>query len=83
MISRESQTVAEQARTIYESRFRAKLEQEHFGKYVCVEPLSESYFIGDTFDQAVNAAIDAFPGRLTHTLRIGHRAAFHLGAAVS
>jgi hypothetical protein len=39
-----------------------------------------SIFLGKTFDDAVNKAIDAYPDRLTHTLRIGHSAALHLGA---
>lgn len=82
MISEESEAVAEKARGIYESQLREKLEQKYSGKYACIEPVSGRYFLGDTFDQAVNAAIDAFPERLTHTLRIGHSAALHLGALV-
>jgi hypothetical protein len=82
MISEESRAVAENARRIYESRLRDELERNHFGKYACIEPVSGSYFIGDTLDQAVNAAVDAFPDRLTHTLRIGHPAVLHLGVMV-
>ncbi len=82
MISEESKTVAAKARSIYESQLRKELEEKHAGKYACIEPVSGSYFLGDTFDQAVNAAIDAFPERLTHTLRIGHPAAMHLGVLV-
>jgi hypothetical protein len=82
MISEESKAVAEKARSIYESRLREGLEQKHAGKYVCIEPVSGRFFLGNTFDHAVNAAIDAFPERLTHTLRIGHPAALHLGVLV-
>jgi hypothetical protein len=82
MISEESRAVAEKAGSIYASQLREKLEPEYSGKYVCIEPVSGSYFLGDTFDQAVNAAVDAFPERLTHTLRIGHSAALHLGELV-
>jgi hypothetical protein len=60
--------------------WRKQLEQTHPEKYVCIEPSPETYFLGDTFDEAVNAALDACPGRLTHTLRVGHAAAVHLGA---
>ena len=83
MTSEESRAVAEKARSIYESQWREELEQKHSGKYACIEPVSGSYFLGDTFDEAVNAAIDAFPERLTHTLRIGHSAALHLGVMIS
>jgi hypothetical protein len=79
MISEESKAVADSARRIYESQLREELEQKHSGKYACIEPVSGRCFLGDTFDEAVNAASDAFPERLTHTLRIGHSAALHLG----
>jgi hypothetical protein len=82
MISKESSTVAEKARSFYDSRLREELEKEYSGKYACIEPVSGNYFLGDTFDQAVNAAIDAFPDRLTYTVRIGHSAALHLGGLV-
>ncbi len=72
MISEESKAVVEKARRIYESQLREELEANYSGRYVSIEPVSGSYFLGETFDDAVNAAIDAFPERLTHTLRIGH-----------
>ena len=82
MISEESKAVAENARRIYESELQEELEPKYLGRYVCIEPVSGRYFLGDTFDQAVNAAIDVFPERLTHTLRIGYPAALHLGVLV-
>ena len=83
MFSEESNRVAEKAMRLYECQLREELEQKHSDKYVCIEPVSGRYFLGETFDQAVNAAIDAFPERLTHTLRIGHSAALHLGVLIS
>lgn len=82
MISAESRAIAEKARQLYESQLRDKLEREHQGRYLCIESESGSYFLGDTFDKAVNAAADEFPDRLTHTLRIGYSAALHLGVLV-
>ena len=82
MISEESKTVAQNSRKIYELQLRQQLEREFPDRYVCIEPLSGSHFIGETFDEAVTAAIDAFPNRLTHTLRIRHSAALHLGVLV-
>ncbi len=79
MLSEESALVARKAAEIYESRLREEVEQKYHGRYLCIEPESGDYFLGDTFDQAVHAAIDAHPDRLTHTLRIGHPAALHLG----
>jgi hypothetical protein len=80
MISNRSKAVACEARKIYDASLRHLLESEHFGKYVSIEPSSGQYFLGDSFDDAVHAAADALPGRLTFTLRIVHTAALHLGA---
>jgi hypothetical protein len=82
MLSENAKDVAEKARSLYDARLREDLEKSHFGEYVCIEPDSGDYFLGMTLDQAVNAAIDAHPHRLTHTLRIGHAAALHLGVMV-
>ncbi len=46
---------------------------------IAIEPESGEYFLGDTFDQAVKAAKAKHPSRQSHTIRIGHRAALHIG----
>ena len=78
MISDETRTVMEQARVIYE-RLRETLESEHRNKFVAIEPLSGDYFVADTLNAAVRAARSAHPARLSHTIRIGHEAVFHIG----
>ncbi|MFO7905794.1 MAG: hypothetical protein ACQESR_25250 [Planctomycetota bacterium] len=82
MLTAESQRVSEEAKRLYDAKYRLTLEESHWGAFVCIEPKSGEYFLGDTFDDAVNKAIDAHPNRLTHTLRVGHPAALHLGAVV-
>lgn len=82
MLSENAKRVAAKAKVIYQERLQTKLEGSHRGEFVCIEPESGSYFVGGTFDDAVNQAIDAYPDRLTHTLRIGHAAALHLGVIV-
>ena len=79
MLSNKAQLVAERAKQAYEERLRKRLESSDHGRFVCVEPESGDFFLGDTIDEAVNQAIDAYPDRLTHTLRIGHEAALHIG----
>ena len=79
MISESSQSIAQKAKHLYESQLREQLEQDFLNQFVCIEPDSGQYFIGKSFDEAVNSAIDACPGKLTYTLRIGHSAALHLG----
>ena len=78
MISNETRSVIGRAKNIYE-RQREALEAEHRDRYVAIEPESEDYFVADTFDAAVKAARTAHPSRLSHTIRIGHEAAFHIG----
>jgi hypothetical protein len=82
MLSDESKRVAMEAKRLFEQKYRANLEKSNLGEFVCIEPDSQSFFLGQTFDEAVNKAIDAYPGRLTHTIRIGHDAALHLGVMV-
>jgi len=82
MLSGELQRVADRAKRLYEEKYRKTLEETHVGAFVCIEPESGDYFLGRTLDDAVNQAIDAHPDRLTHTLRVGHSAALHLGVMI-
>ncbi len=82
MLSRESKRIAERARSLYDEKYRQSFEGSNHGEFVCIEPESGACFLGATFDEAVNKSIDAYPDRLTHTLRIGHSAALHLGVII-
>ena len=76
-------TLADQAKRVYESRLRAELEAKHRDQFVAIEPVSESYFLGDEFVDAAMAAKHAYPDRMSFVIRIGHEAAFHLGGFAS
>lgn len=82
MLSEESRQIAIKSQKLFDEQLREKLEVSSHGKFLCIEPQSGEYFIGETFDDAVNKAIDAYPDRLTHTLRVGHSAALHLGVMI-
>ena len=79
MVSAETELVIDRAKRIYAERLQCDLDSQHMGRYVAILPESGDYFLGDTFDEAVNAARTQHPSRLTHTIRIGHRAACHIG----
>jgi hypothetical protein len=79
MVSAETKSVIERAKGIYAERLQAALESQHRDRFVAIEPESGEYFLGDTFDEAVNSARARYPSRLSYTIRIGHRAAFYLG----
>ena len=82
MVSAEIRSVIDRAKRIYADQLQAALESQHRNRFVAIEPESGDYFLGDTFDEAVKSARAKHPSRLSHTIRIGHRAAFHLGGMV-
>lgn len=69
-----------QGKSTLRGQLQRELERSDSGRFVSIEPESADYFLGDTFDQAVSRALEKYPDRLTHTIRIGHRAALHMGA---
>ena len=79
MVSAETKSVIDRAKEIYASQLRTELESLHVDRFVAIEPESGEYFLGDTFDEAVNSARTKYPSRLSHTIRIGHRASFQIG----
>jgi hypothetical protein len=79
MVSDETKYVIERAKAIYERDLRDGLESEHRDRFVAIEPESGDHFLAGSFDAAVRAARSKYPSRLSHTIWIGHRAAFSIG----
>ena len=79
MVSAETKDVIDRSKRIYSEQLQNALESEHLNRFVAIEPESGEYFLGDTFDEAVKSARAKYPSRLSHTIRIGHRAAWYLG----
>jgi hypothetical protein len=67
------------AESIYAEKLRLKLEANHQNEFVAVEPISGDHFLGTTLSEALGAARDAHPDRLSHAMRVGHPAALHFG----
>jgi len=78
MLASERRSLVSKAKMLYES-MRLRLEKEFGGQFVAIEPESQDFFIGQSFDSAVTAARTSHPNRVTYTIRIGHQAAFHIG----
>ena len=72
-------SIAEQAKRVYESRFEAELEAKHRDQFVAIEPVSESFYLGNEFIDAAMSAKNAYPDRKSFVIRVGHEAAFHIG----
>jgi hypothetical protein len=79
IVSAETKSIIDRAKEIYANRLQVELESKHMDRFVAIEPESGDYFLGDTFDEAVKSARSKHPSRLSHTIRIGHSAAFHIG----
>lgn len=76
-------SISEEAKLVYEAELKLRLEADHRNKFVAIEPVSKKFFLGTSFIEAALAAKTAFPDRRSFVLRIGHEAAFHIGAATS
>jgi hypothetical protein len=70
------------AEEFYAAKLRSVLEPEHIDEFVVIEPESGDYFLGNTRSEASRAARKSHPDRLTHAMRVGHRAALHFGLHV-
>jgi hypothetical protein len=73
-------SLSEDAKQFYEAELRQDLEHTHRNQYVAIEPYSQSYHLGATSIEAALAAKQAHPDHKSFLIRIGHDAAFHMGA---
>lgn len=71
--------LAEKSQAFYERKLRSMLEPEEKGKYVAIEPESESYFVDADGTKALLEARRTFPGKLFFLIRIGYEAAHSIG----
>ena len=74
-------SIARLAKDVYETERKQGLEAEHLDEFVAIELTSMTYVLGVTSLAAAQAAKRALPDRRAFVLRIGHEAAFHIGAA--
>jgi hypothetical protein len=79
MISQESRDLIRRAELVYEQRHKTALEATHRDYFVAIEPDSGDYFLGRTLSEAASAARQTYPDRRTYIIRVGHRAAVHIG----
>ena len=77
--SAQSEDLATRAKSLYDLRWREVMERTHLHDYLAIEPDSEQYFLGGNLSEAMVAAHKACPDKQIFGLRIGHKAAVHLG----
>ena len=81
MTAPDAKQVTRQAERIYEQRLRSTLEKTHPDHFVAIEPVSGDHFLGHTLSEAIGAARQAYPERLSFVFRVGHRTAVQMGAS--
>ncbi len=80
MLTPEIEEFIQKAELVYEKQLSEILEPDHIDEFVAIEPVSGDYFLGKKLSEAMVACRNAYPDRLAHTMRVGHKAALHLGA---
>jgi len=81
--AKQSTELASRAIAIYQHNLRSRLESNHLGDFVAIEPESGDFFLGKTLSEAIQAARKAHPTRLPFALRVGHASTVELGAAIA
>lgn len=71
--------IVRQAKAFYDAELRATLEATQPDAFVAIEPVSRTYYVGQTLSEAGQKARRAFPGRISFGVRVGHKAAIHIG----
>ena len=71
--------IEQQATEFYEQELRSQLEATHPHAFVAIEPVSRTFFLGETLSEAGRKARKTFPDRLSFAVRVGHTAAIHIG----
>ena len=74
----DSREIAKRAKELYEARWRAELERDPLHELDAIEPESATYFLGQSFRDAIRSARHAPPDRLTFMLRIVHDCAVEM-----
>ena len=82
MTDQQAEELVRRAEEVYAEKLRDVLEPDHVDEFVAIEPDSGDYFLGKTLSEATQAARKSHPDRLTHAMRVGHRAALHFGMHV-
>ncbi len=74
-------TTTEDAKLIYQKELKESMEREYPGQYVAIVSFTRRHYVRPTFLEAALAAREAEPDYIPFVVRIGHEAAFHIGAA--
>lgn len=63
---------------IYHDRYKQVYEQEHPGKFVAINVLTQDTYLSDTPEGALDLAYKTAPGGVFHLIQVGHAGAFRV-----
>jgi hypothetical protein len=69
---------AERGEKIYNEKYRDKFEKKHLGLFVVIEIQTAKAYLGETAEQALEAAREEAPRRTFHLPKVGAAAAFRV-----
>jgi hypothetical protein len=75
--------LVERGQAFYDEHLREKLEPEHSGRFVAIEPDTGRYFLADTGTDALTAALAEMPDGLFYLARVGYQTADAIGGYAS
>ncbi len=75
----ETEEIARQAKEFYETELRQALEAEHRDEFIAIEPISRTYYLGQTMVEASRQARAMQPGHRSYLMRVGHKSAMQIG----
>ena len=72
--------LAEAGEKLYREKFQKQLEAEveNIGKFLAIDVVAEEAYIGDSPEQALNAARQKAPTAVFHLMKIGFPGAFRV-----
>lgn len=78
-IGTERPQFAETAQKIYDEQLKDRLEKQHPGEVIALDPISGDYVLGKTLAEVDRACIERFGSRPVHVFRIGGGGAVQVG----
>jgi len=75
----ETDELVRQATEFYDHELRTAMEATHRDEFIAVEPISRTYYLGQTIVEASRQARTAFPNRRSYLMRVGHPSAMQIG----
>ena len=72
-----------EAKTIYDNELKVRLEQEHFGEIIALDPVTHDYVLGKTLKDVDAECRKRFDSKPVYIFRIGGGGAVKVGGAIS